>query len=345
MIDKIDDYLEKESIAVQEKLLQGLVITEDSYTDFSQLYIKIFLRTDLFNRIDFHSIGYDKIDGRVVNFEWRASEIRRFIAQRIISNIMNVLGLKQINLTMTDKERESTRTDHLEQIGNVTYKEGSITDLISSSITNKVKKLLTDTSQGRRISIEDIWSRKIISMIFPNQVFHYEDNGSKAQIEIFKFFETHFNLACRQPTPRIILKYLELCIQRTRSYYEENEDEAKNVEQTEAGEYPLIKRVSFEEAYGLLSKAVCGNLISYERRWSDKLEVLFSSLGSKKILNYKYIKKNLTDMNDEEIHEFINYLTHIGCARCILSTDNIQKNKYEIPILIQARSYYKDMVN
>lgn len=328
MLDKLDDFLIREEYDVQRKLLQGLVVTEDSYAKYSQMFIKIFLRSDLYEKIDFSVIGSDKIPGRRVIFEWTRTEIRRLIAQRLAFNLFSALEIKSLSVNIDENVLKEDSS----------LSEKNVTDLYSER--KLIDRLRGDKWQGRTISIDDQASRKLITMLFPHTVYHFNESAKKAPIDLFKFIDTHFNLGNNEPTPRILIRFLTLCFDCAKSYYSKNYDEGDNV-LLDNGEYPLIKRPIFEDAYGRLTRETCENIKGFDPRWKRYIEKLFYIKGKKKTLSYSNIKTMLEIDDDKELNSLVSYLVHIGCLKCVdAKFSNIQKRKYHIPVFLQALDYY-----
>ena len=330
MFDKLDDFLLREEYDVQRRLMQGLVITEDAYSNQTNIFIKIFLRTDLFKKIDFSFVGYDKLSTRKVTLDWKPNEIRSFIAKRLAFNLFKTLNLKELSVRINTENL--TRNELLD--------ESSLSD-ITQEDKGFLSKILKDKRHGRTTSIEDEISKAIITLLYPRQVLHFNREGHKKPIDIFIFFETHFNFANDQPTPRVLMQFLDLTIQKTKSYYEDNRDEALSVTLDSNGEYTLIKRICFEEAYGSLTKQICENIMYYDRHWQPYIERIFEEKGKKRIFTFGYFKK-LLKLDENELKALLAFLEHIGCfKRCPLDIKNPEKTKYELPLFLQAKDFYK----
>lgn len=329
MFDKIDDFLVREEYDVQRKLLQGLVITEDAYSQYSHVFVKIFLRTDLYQKIDFNFIGYDKVSGRKVDIEWKPNEMRRFISQRLAFNLFKILQLKYLAFDVPDDQNNDQ--------GSLT--ETTITDLKRES--GFIGRLMADKRQGRSINISDAISQRIITIIFPRQVFHFDEHGRKHPIELIAFLESHFNLANDQPTPRAMLLFLDLCIRNCKAYYAENSDEYDRVVLDSNKEYPLIKRKCFEQSYGALISEICHHIVNYDKTWRPHISKFLNEKGKKKVFAYSQIKKML-GINDDQLKQLLAFLEHIGCLKCICSYEKHgEKCKYEVPVFLQALDYYQ----
>lgn len=102
LIDKLDEFAIKDDYDIQRLTLQGLLECERSYHGYKNIKLKIFLRNDLFKRLDFEKLGYDKIASRKIDLIWTDEDIRRFIAQRITYNLFKILKLDLFEITIDE---------------------------------------------------------------------------------------------------------------------------------------------------------------------------------------------------------------------------------------------------
>ena len=61
LIDRLDEFVSRNSIEIQLNMLEALISVEREYSNFSNIELKIFLRDDLFKQLSFDGIGYDKV--------------------------------------------------------------------------------------------------------------------------------------------------------------------------------------------------------------------------------------------------------------------------------------------
>ena len=75
--------------------------------------MKLFLRRDLFEKIDLLEFGAEKVDFRTVDLTWTPEDIREFLAKRIFYNYDMVLGLPMLLVTFPEEnlyvDRDSNR--------------------------------------------------------------------------------------------------------------------------------------------------------------------------------------------------------------------------------------------
>jgi hypothetical protein len=85
LVDKIDDFVVGLTYEEQIKNIQALVECTQDYR-FPEIKLKIFLRADLYKRLNFERGGYDKISPQVVRLEWTVDDICEFVARRLWFN-------------------------------------------------------------------------------------------------------------------------------------------------------------------------------------------------------------------------------------------------------------------
>ncbi|MEE9336795.1 MAG: hypothetical protein V3U87_01835 [Methylococcaceae bacterium] len=89
IIDKIDKFVAGVEYTIQRAFLTALLDVDDDFSSDHYINLKVFLRADLFERLDFSSLGYDKVTDNVVFLRWSSDETLRFLATRIITALEN----------------------------------------------------------------------------------------------------------------------------------------------------------------------------------------------------------------------------------------------------------------
>jgi hypothetical protein len=102
LVDKLDEFVSGDDYGTQLLILQALTQCWRDYQSYPHIKIKLFLRPDLYERLDF-SFGRDKIDPKKVDLFWSDEDIRQFIAYRIFYNIMPALKRKTIKFNYDEK--------------------------------------------------------------------------------------------------------------------------------------------------------------------------------------------------------------------------------------------------
>jgi len=185
ILDKLDEFVLREEYEIQKNIIQGLLFAERSYNRFNNIKLKIFLRSDIFKKLNFDELGYEKVSSKKVELMWSPDDIREFIARRIVYNYFNVFDLDCIKISI-EKERlyiDETSLSHLDAIRNLSHKYSSMVDKLIKFISQTVKK---DSYAIRKTNFSDEVNREIITSIFPRNVPHKDISGSTKEISTFE---------------------------------------------------------------------------------------------------------------------------------------------------------------
>lgn len=205
LVDNIDDFVAREEYKIQKLLLQGLVQTARDYTGYPQIKVKLFLRTELYRKLDFTQLGgVDKIGQRTVELTWTASNIRQFLAERILYNLSRLLEIRAFEF------RDNGISVHLDR-------KSKSKDTWWVLLFEKLNSLLRrsnnhDARSARRVDTMDVVYGSAITTLFPRTVTHFSPQGQEQQLDLFEYLETHFSLSNGETTPRVILLFFDKVI-------------------------------------------------------------------------------------------------------------------------------------
>lgn len=315
LIDKIDDFVMPSKENIQKKIVQGLLYSEDSFQNYENILLKIFLRSDLFYQANTTFIGLGKLRSRITECNWNNSDILKFIARRISDNLFKILFLKKMQITGKNY---------------ITPKDTS--DLNRIKI-RELSKYVHDHDEGNVDNFSDNVYLKLILKIFPDKINHINEKGIIATTTFQNFINTHLKLDAKNHNPRIVLRFLELCIEETTKYYELNSMDIENVKLNKNLHYPLIKRKSILKAYKRLSEETWSERISDDNeKWKSELQKLQAKKGRKEKYYFKEIQ-SISGLEREECEKFIDY--------CIFTNvlEKFGKGQYRLPILLKAYNY------
>lgn len=85
LIDRLDNFVRKESYHVQKNYVQGLIDCIEEISTLSNISPVLFIRTDLFYAFDI-DFEYDKLKERVQELNWQDGETLNFIVYRLLAN-------------------------------------------------------------------------------------------------------------------------------------------------------------------------------------------------------------------------------------------------------------------
>jgi len=325
LLDGLDEFVTKEAFLSQKFLIQGLIECEKSYLKYDNIRLKIFLRSDLFDRIDYEALGAEKVLARKIDLVWTSQDIRKLIAQRITYNYLMLLQLRQLEFMIDEKRLyldESSASD-TETAKRTTKSVGS---KLLGRLLGKVR--VRDARSGRHINFNDETNREIMTSIFPRIIRHRTSRGNADDCELTDFCDSHLSLGKNILTPRIIIMFIEKCLEFTRNYYRDNPD-IKVVELDKNNEYPLIKKSCVSNAYKEFRDELWESFYkNMPSMWKPFLNNLRRKRGTKYEFTYNDLGKIIGLNNVQQFRLFVVFLCHIGILE---STSGI----YRMPIVLR----------
>lgn len=332
LIDRLDDFVIKKDYRTQKAMIESLLFCQRGYRFFDRIAVKLFLRSDIFRRLDFESLGYDKIASQTVELKWTGADIRQFIAKRLAYNYFRHLGLKSLEFQISEERLQlgdGALQGDLDPAEPPDRPEGAL-------LLRWTRGLFRDAREGRQINFTDEINRQLITSIFPRELNHRSASGTAARIELFEYLETHFNLGTGNTTPRIILTFIEKCLDNVRDYYEKNPE--TQVRRDEGGEYPLVTRSCLSLAYNDMQQEVWEAFAQVSRRWRKVVYSLRSKCEGRQAFSYGQLGVAVGIKDEEELQEFVAFVSHIGLFRIRNAGVELRKRKYDLPILFQVLS-------
>jgi hypothetical protein len=214
------------------------------------------------------------------------------------------------------------------------------------NFVNYMNNRKKDDYDARTINIQDAAFQALVTLFFPRKVSHSLGNGKTEQIDIFEYLTTHFILSSGNTTPRIILIYLEKCLEQARNYYRNNPD--KEIKLNEKGEYPLFLREFLINAYSELRKSCLDTIVGLNKDWEKTAHILMHNRSqSKKFDEISYIEAQKiigkyfenSENIDNNLVNFFAFYEHAGLFKCKNKNLPPEKRHYLIPVLFQKVIY------
>lgn len=334
LFDKLDDFVIHDDYETQKLLLQELLGAQRTYREKSQqIRIKIFFRTDLFERLDLRQFGADKIFARCINLTWKSADIKRFIAQRLGHNLLKNIPLPGFEFQI-DKDRFFILRDELSLL-----EESKSLKKFNPLKKSHWEKLIflvgielrkKQTNEGRLTDAMDVIHEEIITSILPRELTHRKLSGEEAQIDIFKFLDSHLQFSHGETTPRAVLLFLDLCLVKLNEYYQQNSD-LREITKDANGEFPLFVRVAISRAYREFHLQCWKIQYQWAQDWAPLVSSVekFAHIGSFAFADFK--KK--ANIDDADARQFLAFSTHTGLLKCSNEHDRLEERRYELPIL------------
>lgn len=320
LIDNLDDFLAREAYDAQRLVIQGLLACSKDYSRHSYIRVKAFLRTEVFHKVEFEKIGgSEKIKPNAISLEWSESDIRRFIAERFIFNMLGVFKFGKVEISVSEDDL---------------YRRGRRYNWIPKNImkwfSDRRRKALDITE------LDQAW-REIITCFMPKTVQHYNEKGTLVNgMDVFQYLNSHLCLANSCATPRAVLIYLDKLLQISTAYYAERL--FPKVDLNEEGEYPLFLRDHIVLAYGLLQDDVKSYISSSvtHPEWKERIASLLTNIGRKKSFSFRELRRLIDyDNQDQDAKELLAFLEHLGVLICKNKSVHLPDREYEIPLILQ----------
>lgn len=326
-IDKLDKFVAGEEYEVQRLYIESLLEVEDDLRSVENIQCKIFIREDLFSRLDFTSLGYDKVQDNTIRLKWTNEESFRFIAMRIAVALRRE-GITNIAEIMQSTDLSAFRIGRFDRLA-IKYGRSKVASLLIKLI-KKVRPIYKE----RELSLYGKFDRAIITKVFPRFVVHVTGSGEREEVSIFDFISTHFldgNDIC---TPRYLLIFLKEVRDIAASYYEGNPDEIASLELNgKDWEWNLFKKGCVEKAYYSSKEKYLRNITSIDDNWRILLVLLLERKGRKTKFNHKWINANFDEISEDVSSELLAFLQVIGFFRVSHHHADIKKREFELPIL------------
>lgn len=325
LIDRLDEFVSRNSIQTQIDMLEALICVEREYSNYSNIELKVFLRDDLFKQLSFDGIGYDKVISKKVDLNWESSKIREFIAKRLYNNFKNVFKLEHLKLFIANENLEidtSIDTDN--------FIKPKFYVRWYRKLMKKWKPQQYALKHPRKVNLNDNLNKEIILSVFPKHVGFINGDGKVQEIEIFDFFAQKFNLGTGNTIPRLILIFLQKLITITRNYYMDNIDQMP-IKQSDNKCFEIIKKGFFVEAYQEFKDEIYLNFSKLNPEFEQKILLLKERIGHRYSFSAKDLKGLLDFKENADLFHFCNYLLHIGLVKRTNNTTTVENMKFELP--------------
>jgi hypothetical protein len=344
LIDKLDEFVSGVDYQTQLETLQALMHCWRDYHSYPKIKLKLFLRRDLYERLDFSSIGKDKIDPRKVELRWTDEDIRQLIASRLFHNMATFtkgklkIECQEEYLTIDKNFLREIRT-----LDAIPERERSFVAKLKRwglMIRAMVKQRKRDAYDARTMNLHDMVHRAIITVFFPRSVNHKNVSNKEEAIELALYLSDHFKFSNGATTPRIILLYMQKCLEISRNYYRSNPEE--EISQNDKGEYPIFLRDHLSEAYQQVRQLALETIIGLNHQWSRPAKLLMQAIARSKTpysisvdQAKKVIGKVINNTETQELASFFAFYEHAGLFHCTNRTQEFERRSYAIPILFQ----------
>ncbi|MGV6832543.1 MAG: P-loop ATPase, Sll1717 family [bacterium] len=330
LIDRLDEFVSKNSIETQIDMLEALISVEREYGRYSNIELKIFLRDDLFKQLNYDGIGYDKVIAKKLDLIWNPAKIREFIAKRIYNNFKVIFKMESLILDISNEKIEldtSIDTDD--------FVKPKIHVRLYRYLLKKWKPKQYALKHPRKVNLNDNLNKEIILSLLPRYVGFKNGNGKVSDIEIFDFFSQKFNLGTGNTIPRLIILFFQKLLLVTKTYYTENSDQLP-IYLNEQKCFEIIKKGFFVDAYEQFKNEIYLNFSKLNPEFEDKILLFKERIGNRYSFSAKDLKGILDFKDNAELYHFCKYLLHIGVLKRTNNTTTVENMKFILPEIFRT---------
>lgn len=330
IIDKLDKFVAGEEYDTQRAYIEALLLLEDDIYAIQNIGFKVFLRSDLYDRLNFSSLGPDKAEDNTLRLIWSKEEIREFIAKRLY-------------VALEDEKiwtfREIMDSSDMKDYGYRWY-DTALREEKKSSFKYRCADLYRKVfgkKRNKKALFEKI-DLLIISKLFEKNLIHECSNGTKKTIENSEFFNTHFLDGNKSCTPRYILVFLKELIEEANEYYS-NSPDVIVYPIFDGGDwvYNLFTEDLVYKSYLQSKEKYIRHVSKVDDRWTRHILELLENKDKRLTFNYKWISENINFENSEvDAVTFLIFLQVIGFLQVKQYHQNVKKRTYELPVLYKS---------
>lgn len=325
LIDRIDNFVQKEKYSLQKKYIQGLFDSIEEISLLENIHPTLFLRTDLFYSYD-SDIEVDKVKDRTIELKWTKGETLNFILYRFSSN-------KYIKETYTPFLLHFMRNDKVIK-KEKSKKESQFMRKIRLLFSNQPPKInLLKEKQAYNYRI----SKKYLTMFFPKEIEIFEGASIRFVDWIFEYLKDANDFV----NPRLIIDFFNQLIEfenlHLQQYCYENEsldfitpsfDDENNLFYEN-----LFHQTSYASTYDKIQNESLKNILVLVK--TKNFQTLFKEINSisyhRDFFRYGDINMNKFDMNKDTFDNLLKYLKLLGFCK------EIEKQKFYIPPLYRKK--------
>lgn len=328
-IDKLDKFVAGEEYETQRSYIEALLQLEDDLYGIEKIGFKIFLRSDLYERLDFSALGPDKAEDNTLRLQWSKEEIRGFIAKRmfIAFSEAGVWSFKDI-IESSDMSEYQLRWYEKTILND--EKKGFKYQLAHTYNQYFGRKRNKTTLFGKIDLI-------VINKLFEKHLVHECSVGSVRSILNYEFFDTHFLDGNNSCTPRYILVFLKELLGEANEYYSNSPDLI--ITPVLSGNdwvYNLFSQDLVYQAYIQSKEKYIRHVSKVDDKWTGHILEFLAKQGGKQSFDYKWITNNITLEQNSDGLVLLIYLQVIGFLKVKIYHRDIKKRQFEVPVLYKS---------
>jgi hypothetical protein len=325
LIDRIDNFVQKEKYSLQKKYIQGLFDSIEEISLLENIHPTLFLRTDLFYSYD-SDIEIDKIKDRTIELTWSKGETLNFLLYRLSNNTY-------INKTFAPFLNHLLEQERNKKIKKSKENKYKLIRTVKSFFFTKKESIRLKEKQAYNYRV----SEKYLTMFFPQDLISSDGEPIKFVDWIFEYLKDANDFV----NPRLLIDFFNQLIDFEVFHLSQFCYENENIEYIEPS-FDFEKNLFYENLFHQNSF-----IQTYEKTQNDALkniltlvktkdfQILFKEINSisyhREFFRYGDINMNKFDMNKETFDNLLKYLKLLGFCK------EIDKQKYYIPQIYRRK--------
>lgn len=320
LIDRIDNFVQKEEYQLQRKYIQGLFDCIEELSLLDSITPTMFLRTDLFYSYE-SDIEYDKVKDRTIELKWDKGETLNFIVYRLNHNQYISENYSSILSGLLD---EAYKGKHREF---KTEKLSLWKKCLASIFQSKKAKTFLDTNRPLNYTVSD----KFLKVFFPDNIECFDSMDFSDWIfEYLKDANSFVN-------PRLLIYFFNQLMEKqceiNRKFYPDKPSDIESFSDNGYSKYDLFSDDAFTLTYAKVQQDELKNIytILKKKTYQDLFRIINNKTYETGVFRYGDVNIKKLNVDKEQYESLLKYLKLLGYCK------ETEKQKFEIPEIYLAQ--------
>ncbi|MBR8538345.1 hypothetical protein KDU71_22430 [Carboxylicivirga sediminis] len=319
LIDRIDNFVQKEEYSLQKKYIQGLFDCIEEISLFDSIIPTMFLRTDLFYSYD-SEMEYDKVKDRLIELKWEKGETLNFLVFRLNHNSYITKIFDTFLKGFIDEAKQGKHRKFKQEKQNIFVR------FISYFWKKKKARIFLDTSKPLNYTISD----KYLKLFYPDEI--NIDCPLKFDDWIFSYLKDANDFI----NPRLLIYFFNQLAQCqfgiNKSCYPDRDSKLKQVKINGSISFDIFCHEAIDLTYKKVKQDELKNI--YTLLKSREYQTLFKYINERNhesgIFRYGDVKLKNFGVDKETYESFLKYLKLLGYCK------ESERQKFEIPLIYRS---------
>ncbi|MFT4802426.1 MAG: hypothetical protein ACI93N_002204 [Flavobacteriaceae bacterium] len=320
LIDRIDNFVQKEEYQLQRKYIQGLFDCIEELSLLDSITPTMFLRTDLFYSYE-SDIEYDKVKDRTIELKWDKGETLNFIVYRLNHNQYISENYSVILSGLLDEAHKGKHREFK------TEKLSLWKRCLASIFNNKKAKTFLDTNRPLNYTVSD----KFLKVFFPEKIECFDSMDFSDWIfEYLKDANSFVN-------PRLLIYFFNQLMEKqceiNRKFYPDKPSDIESFSDNGYAKYDLFSDDAFTLTYEKVQQDELKNIYTILKKkiYQDLFRIINNKTYETGVFRYGDVNIKKLNVDKEQYESLLKYLKLLGYCK------ETEKQKFEIPKIYLAQ--------